>query len=689
MRFNHLLLMGGLAITIAASSCGDQKNAGTANSMTSKTDFKFIDPANMDTTVRPGDDFFEYANGGWLKSAKIPGDKTRWGSFDELADRTNKAVRELLDGVSAKNNAQKGTKEYNVANFYKSGMDSANINKIGINAIKPELDQINAITNHEQLLDVIVSLTKKGVPTVFGAYVGPDDREVTKIIAQFGQAGLGLPSKDYYTDKDEKSVANREAYKKLIQDYLKLSGQDEATAAKNAAAVFNIENKLAAASMYPAEMRDPQKLYNKFSLADLNKKTPNIDWVKLFDKLNFKGQDSLLVSNPKYYTALSAELKATSIEDWKQYLNFHLLSDMSAYIGDAAEKLSFNFYGQTLSGQKEMKPRWERVMGIINHSVGDQLGELYVEKNFKPEAKEKMKTLVKNLQVAFGERIKGLDWMSDVTKEKAMIKLNSFMEKIGYPDKWKDYSGLEIVPDNYAQNVLKANEFAYNTEIAKFGKPVDRAEWFMTPNTVNAYYNPAFNEIVFPAAILQFPFFDFNADDAINYGGIGAVIGHEMTHGFDDQGAQYAADGNLKNWWTPEDEKKFKAKTAVLVKQFNAYTVLDSVHVNGELTLGENIADLGGLAIAYQAFKKTKQGQSEEKIDGFTPDQRFFMSWAQIWRGKATKERSLQLIKIDPHSPGEWRANGPLSNFEPFYKAFNVKEGDKMYRPDAERAKIW
>lgn len=689
MRFNHLLLMGGLAITIAASSCGDQKNAGTANSMTSKTDFKFIDPANMDTTVRPGDDFFAYANGGWLKKAVIPGDKTRWGSFDELADRTNKAVKDLLEGVAAKNNAQKGSKEYNVANFFKSGMDSANVNKIGINAIKPELDQINAITNQEQLLDVIISLTKKGVPTVFGAYVGPDDREVTKIIAQFGQAGLGLPSKDYYTDKDEKSVANREAYKKLIQDFLKLSGQDEATAAKNAAAVFNIENKLAGASMYPAEMRDPQKLYNKFSLADLNKKTPNIDWVKLFDKLNFKGQDSLLVSNPKYYTTLSTELKATSIEDWKQYLSFHLLSDMSAYIGDAAEKLSFNFYGQTLSGQKEMKPRWERVMGIINHSVGDQLGELYVEKNFKPEAKEKMKTLVKNLQVAFGERIKGLDWMSDVTKEKALIKLNSFMEKIGYPDKWKDYSGLEIVADNYAQNILKANEFAYNREIAKFGKPVDRAEWFMTPNTVNAYYNPAFNEIVFPAAILQFPFFDFNADDAINYGGIGAVIGHEMTHGFDDQGAQYAADGNLKNWWTPEDEKKFKEKTGVVVKQFNAYTVLDSVHVNGELTLGENIADLGGLAIAYQAFKKTKQGQSEEKIDGFTPDQRFFMSWAQIWRGKATKERSLQLIKIDPHSPGEWRANGPLSNFEPFYKAFNVKEGDKMYRPDAERAKIW
>lgn len=689
MKFNHLLLMGGLAITATASSSSGQKNAGNASSMTTNKDFKFIDRSNMDTSVRPGDDFFLYANGAWLKNTPIPGDKTRWGSFDALADRTNKAVKEILEEVSAKNNAAKGSKEYNVANFYRSGMDSATINKQGLAAIKPQLDMINGITNEQQLVDVVMDLTKKGVSTIFGAYVGPDDRDVTKNIVQFGQAGLGLPSKDSYTDKDAKSESNREAYKVLIKQILMLNGEDEASATKNAAVVFGIENKLANASLYPAQMRDPQKMYNKFALTDFNKKTPNINWVTMFEKMNIKGQDTMLISNPAYYIALSKELKATSINDWKQYLTYHLISSMAPFVGDNAEKLTFEFYGKTLSGQKEMKARWERVMGVINGSIGDQLGQLYVDKNFQPEAKEKMLTLVNNLQVAFSERIKNLDWMSDITKEKALLKLNAFMKKIGYPDKWKDYSKLEIVADNYAQNVLKSNEFEYNYEINKLGKPVDRSEWGMTPNTVNAYYNPAFNEIVFPAAILQFPFFDFNADDAVNYGGIGAVIGHEMTHGFDDQGAQYAADGNLKNWWTPADEKKFQEKTGMVVKQFNAYTVLDSVHVNGELTLGENIADLGGVTIAYQAFKKTKQGQSTEKIDGFTPDQRFFLSWAQVWRGKATDQRTLQLIKTDPHSPGIWRANSPLSNFDPFYKAFDVKVGDKMYRPEAERAKIW
>ncbi|HTO15900.1 MAG TPA: M13 family metallopeptidase [Edaphocola sp.] len=685
MKFNHLIILSSIVLSSGLSS---SNNYDTEDG-TKKSDFKFIDRTNMDTTISPGDNFFEYANGHWLKTAVIPGDKTRWGSFDMLADNTNKEVKEILESVAAKNNAVKGSKEYNVANFFKSGMDAENINKQGIAAIQPELDQIKGIQNEQDLIKVITSLTKKGVPTVFGAYIGPDDRDVTKIIAQFGQAGLGMPSKDSYTDKDKTAEENREAYKNMIQGFLKLTGQNDATASKNANLVFGIENKLAAASLYPAEMRDPVKMYNKFSLKKFSKQTPNIDWKVIFDQLEIKGQNSLLVSVPNYYKVLSKELKATPLEDWKQYLTFHLLSGMSPFLGDATETLSFNFYGKQLNGQKEMKPRWERVMGVINGSIGDQLGQLYVDKNFKPEAKEKMLSLVNNLQEAFGERIKGLDWMSAVTKEKALIKLNGFMKKIGYPDKWKDYSHLTIVPDNYAQNVLHANEFEYNYELSKLGKPVDRGEWFMTPNTVNAYYNPAFNEIAFPAAILQFPFFEFSADDAINYGGIGAVIGHEMTHGFDDQGAQYAADGNLKNWWTPQDEKKFKAKTDVVVNQFNHYKVLDSVPVNGSLTLGENIADLGGLAIAYQAFKKTKQGQSNELIDGFTPDQRFFMSWAQIWRGVATKEATLQLIKVDPHSPGMWRANGPLSNFEPFYKAFNVKEGDKMYRPESERAKIW
>ncbi|HLU18046.1 MAG TPA: M13 family metallopeptidase [Edaphocola sp.] len=687
MRVNLLLLGAGVALALHTTSCGNNQSSGKNTSMTAKADFKFIDPANMDTTVSPGEDFFTYANGTWLKTVAIPDDKPRWGSFDELAHRTNHAVKELMENAAAKNNAPTGSKEYNVGAFFKSGMDSAAINAKGVEAIRPELDLINSIKDTESLIDVIVALSKKGVATVFGFYIGPDDRNVSKNIVQFGQAGLGLPTKDYYVDKQ--FASERNDYKKLIEDFLVMAGQDAAAAKANAAKVFQIENDLAMASMYPAEMRDPQKLYNKFSTAEFSKQTPNINWVNLFEKFGFKGEDSMLVGMPKYYQALSAKLKNTSVEDWKNYLRFHLLSTMSPYIGDKAEQLNFAFYGEKLRGQKAMKPRWERVMNVINGAIGDQLGQLYVDAHFQPEAKEKMKTLVSNLQAAFEERIKGLDWMSDVTKEKALIKLNKFVKKIGYPDKWKDYSGLEIVADNYAQNVLRANEYEYNREVAKLGKSVDRSEWFMTPNTVNAYYFPSFNEIVFPAAILQFPFFDFNADDAVNYGGIGAVIGHEMTHGFDDQGAQYAADGNLRNWWTPEDEAKFKEKTAVLVKQYNEYTVLDSVRVNGELTLGENIADLGGLAIAYQAFKKTKQGQSNEMIDGFTPDQRFFLSWAQIWRGVARPQYSMQLIKMDPHSPGIWRANGPLSNFEPFYKAFNVKEGQKMYRPENERAKIW
>ena len=648
----------------------------------------YLDRANMDTTVKPGDDFFLYVNGTWVKRTPIPGDKTRWGSFDELRDKTNKSVHTLLDEV-AKENATAGTPQFNVAAFYKSGMDTAAIEKAGITGLQKQLDAIKAIHTPQQLLDVIVENGKTGLQTVLPNYIGPDDKNVSRNIIQFTQGGLGLPSKDYYTDKDAGAEKNREAYKAYIQKILHLGGADTATAGRDALAIFDLEQKLAAASLYPKEMRDPQKMYNKFSLEAFEKQTPGISWKDVFVKMGISGQDTLLVTVPQYYKTLSGLLTSVPADTWKAYLTYNLLSDMAPYLGRDFEAAHFDFYDKTLSGQKEQKPRWERVMQIINGAIGEQLGKLYVDRYFKPEAKQKMMELVQNLQDAFNNRIKNLDWMSDVTKQKAEAKLGSFMKKIGYPDQWKDYSGLEITPGNYVQDVLNAAAFEYKRNLAKLGKPVDRTEWGMTPNTVNAYYNPAFNEIVFPAAILQFPFFDFGADDAVNYGGIGAVIGHEMTHGFDDQGAQYAADGNLKNWWTPEDEKKFKSKTKMVEDQFNKYTVLDSIHVNGALTLGENIADLGGITIAYDAFKKTKQGQGNERIDGFTPDQRFFLSWAQVWRGKSTPERAKQLIKIDPHSPAEWRANGPLTNFEPWYKAFNVQPGDKMYKPESERAKIW
>jgi len=679
------LLLGSMALsTVCFASC-QSTGEGTA----AKGDFKFIDRKNMDTTVSPADNFFQYANGAWLKSAVIPGDQTRWGSFDELGQRTLNDLHTLLDEAAANTKAAAGSKEKMAGDFYRSGMDSAAINKAGIAPLKPVLDRIAAVTSTQQLLDEIATENTQGVGGVFGFGVGPDDKNVTKEICQFYQGGLGLSTRDDYFAKDARSEKIRAEYLKYVQQILQLMGQDAATAEANAKKIFALETAFASASLSPVEMRDPQKLYNKYDVATVTKMTPGMDWKVLLEKLKAGGQDSVIVAMPKFFVEFSKQLKATPLDTWKLYLSYNLTSDMAPYLSKDFSDARFNFYNKTLRGQTEEKPRWKRVIGVVNNAVGDQLGQLYVEKHFKPEAKKRMLELVDNLQKTFAERINGLDWMSDVTKQKALAKLNSFIKKIGYPDKWKDYSSLTIVSNNYVQNVLNASAFEYNYMISKLGKPVDKTEWGMTPPTVNAYYNPAFNEIVFPAAILQFPFFDFDADDAVNYGGIGAVIGHEMTHGFDDQGAQYDADGNLKDWWTADDKTKFTAKTQQVVHQFDAYTVLDSIHVNGSLTQGENIADLGGVTIAYTAFKKTKQGQSSEKIDGFTPDQRFFLSWAQVWRGKAKPETSMELIKTDPHSPGIWRCNGPLSNFEPFYKAFNVKEGDKMWRADSVRAKIW
>lgn len=687
MQFRKVILSASFFGAVALVSCGNSTNK--ANSDAKEETIVFIDRSNMDTTIKPGDNFFLYANGAWLNKTAIPGDKTRWGSFDMLRDRTNKDVQALLVAAAQTKGAKANTAEQIVGDFYKSGMDTAAIEKAGIEPLKPLLSRIAAIASPEQLIDELAMLYKQGVHTVFSGYIGPDDKNVTQQIVQFGQAGLGLPSKDYYTEKDSISEKNRTAYMAYIAKMLEQTGLSAADAQVQAKSIFDLEMKLAIASLRPVEMRDPQRLYNKFALADFSKQTPGIDWRAFFTKLGIQGQDSFLVSVPAYYKELAKQLKATPIDTWKQYLAFHVTSDMAPFLSKNFSDARFDFYSRTLSGQKEQEPRWERVMQVINGSVGSMLGKLYVDKHFKPEAKERMLELVNNLQATFQERITNLDWMSDATKQKGIAKLNTFLKKIGYPDKWRDYSTLKIVPNNYVQNVMNAAEHDYKYELSKLGRPVDKSEWFMTPNTVNAYYNPAFNEIVFPAAILQFPFFDFNADDAVNYGGIGAVIGHEMTHGFDDQGCQYDADGNLKNWWTPEDAKQFGERTDIVRKQFDGYTILDGLHVDGSLTLGENIADLGGVTIAYEAFKKTKQGQSNELIDGFTPDQRFFLSWAQVWRGKATPEKARQLLKIDPHSPSEWRGNGPLSNFEPFYKAFGVKEGDKMFVPVDQRAKIW
>jgi putative endopeptidase len=682
MNIKHSLLAG-IAL-LALASCNDTNNTGG----NSKEARKLLDPANMDTTVRPNDNFYLYANGTWLKKNPIPADQTRWGSFNELVENNNKALHDLLESA-ANAKAAAGTKEQLAGDLYRSGMDSANIEKAGITPLKPYLDRINAITDANGILREVATEHTLGMNPLFSFGVSPDDKNVAKEICQFFQGGIGMPDRDYYFKTDKRSSDIREAYKKYLVNLMVMMGSDSATAKKDAEDEYKLEEKLAGASMTRVEMRDPYNVYHKFALADLNKQTPGVDWVSIFTDLKIQGQDSCIVGQPKFFATIAKELKATPLTVWKKYLQTQMVMDMSPYLSSNFDNAHFEFFGRTLRGQESQSPRWKRVLRVVDGSVGEMLGQLYVDKYFKPEAKKRMLELVGNLQATYAERIKRLDWMTQETKNKALTKLNSFLKKIGYPDKWKTYEGLKIVPDNYAANVFAAANWDYNYQVNKLGKPVDKTEWGMTPPTVNAYYNPAFNEIVFPAGILQYPFFSEDADDAVNYGGIGAVIGHEMTHGFDDQGRQYDADGNLKNWWTPADSAAFVTRANKVVSQFNNYTVLDTVHINGQLTEGENLADLGGITIAYEAFKKTEQGKGDKKIDGFTPDQRFFLSWAQVWRANTRPQELAQRVVTDPHSPSELRCNGPLSNLPEFYAAFGIKQGDKMWRADSIRAKVW
>ena len=669
------------AVIIGMASC----QPGASNSQA--TGRKLLDPANMDTTVRPGDNFFEYANGAWLKKNPIPKSKTRWGSFNELQENNFNALHSLLDSSASVKNAPAGSPVQKVGDFYRTGMDSTTIDKAGIAPLNDIIARINAIKDVNGLISEITLEHTQGVGTVFSFGVSPDDKNVSKEICQFGQGGVGMPGREYYYDADARTVKIRDAYKQYIPKMLALAG--DAKADKDGADVYKLELTLAGASLTRVESRDPYKLYNKFDVASASKLTPGIDWKVLLTDLKVNGQDTVIIGMPKFFTEVAKQMKGTSLETWKSYLIFHLVNGMAPYLSTSFDTTRFAFYGKTMRGQEAQEPRWKRVMQVVDGSIGDLLGQMYVDKNFKPEAKKRMLELVNNLQATYAERIQKLDWMSDSTKQKATTKLNAFMKKIGYTDKWRDYSAVTIVNNDYVKNVLASSQWEYNYDLNKLGKPVDKTEWGMTPPTVNAYYNPAFNEIVFPAGILQYPFFDENADDAVNYGGIGAVIGHEMTHGFDDQGRLYNADGNLSNWWSPGDSTNFTVKANMVVDQFNKIIVIDTNHANGSLTEGENLADLGGLNIAYEAFKKTKQGQSNEKIDGFTPDQRFFLSWAQVWRANTRPEEIASRLKTDPHSPSMLRCNVPPSNMAAWYKAFDVKPTDKMYRPENERARVW
>lgn len=647
-----------------------------------------LDLSARDTTVSPAQNFFEYANGTWLKNTKIPSDQTGWGSFNVVRDEALKNMKTILDSCLNLKDAAKGSIGQQVGDLYASALDSTAVNKAGISPLQGKLDQIKALKTPQDLLNYLTTQYTKGDGFLFAFYVAPDDKNSNVERPQFMQGGLGLPNKNYYFDKGESSQKIRDAYHTYVAKILELTIGDKTNADKDASEIISFETQLAQASKSPVELRDPEANYHLMTIADINKIAPNFDWSNLLQQLKVK-DDTLLVGQPEFYKAVSGLLKSTPIATWQKYLTFHLVSGYASWLSQPFADARFDFYNKTLNGQLKPEARWKRASSLVNGTLGDALGQLYVKKFFPPEAKEYMVNLVHNLQKAYGEKIKAADWLSDSTKQKAIDKLNAFTIKIGYPDKWKDYSSIEIDRNSLVGNLERIGEWQYNYDINKLGKPVDKTEWQMTPPTVNAYYNPSFNEIVFPAGILQPPFYFQHGDDAVNYGAIGYVIGHEMTHGFDDQGSLYNKDGNLHDWWSPEDRKKYNERAQKIVDQYNNYIVLDSVHVNGKLTEGENLADNGGLSIAYAAFKMTKEGQSNEKVDGLTPDQRFFLSVAQVWRIKTKPERMLWRINNDPHSPEMYRVNGPVSNMPAFYKAFNVKPGDKMYRADSIRAKIW
>ncbi len=680
MKTNSLLATLLAASGICLFACKENTGTSTASK-------PFLDTSAMNTSIKPGDNFYLYVNGGWVDKAQIPASESDAGAFLDLYNNTKDNLHHLLDSIT-KVSAKTGSIEQKVADFYASGMDTATIEKRGYEPLKPILAEIDAIKDPAGIMKFVTEQDKNGNSLLFNEYIGADDKNSAMNIAVFSQGGLGLPDRDYYFKTDPATQEIVTAYKNYLQKLFTLTGDDSATAAKKVMAVYTLEKDMAGSHKTNVQLRDPESNYHMIKLDALAKTDATFDWKSTLAGLGMN-TDSVNVQQPEFYTKLNNLLSATPIDTWKAYLRAHTISNYANALSSPFVQASFDFYNKALSGQSEMKPRWDRMVRATDGNLGEALGQLYVARYFTADAKKRMLDMVNNLEKAFEARINKLDWMSDSTKAIAKDKLHAFLKKIGYPDKWRDYSKVEIDKGKYFENRVSAAKNEYNYNINKLGKPVDKTEWGMTPPTINAYYNPSINEIVFPAGILQFPFFDPTADDAINYGGIGMVIGHEMTHGFDDQGSQYDKNGNLKNWWSAQDNEKFKAKTKQVVDLYNGFTVLDSLHVNGALTTGENIADIGGICIAYDAFKMTKQGQDTTKIDGFTPDQRFFISFAQIWRSKEKPEYMRMLINVDPHSPPMYRVNGPLMNFAPFYTAFNVQPGDKMYVPEDKRIKIW
>jgi len=649
---------------------------------------KAFDPSTLDSSYAPTSDFFRFVNAKWMAENPIPGDKSRFAVFDKLAESSLYTLRDVMEEAAA-SDAAAGSNQRKVGDFWSSGMDSNAINAAGAEPLTPYFEKIGAMQNADDLVAFSAWMNRIYAGAPFYTWVGQDDKNSEVQLMMFWQGGLGLPDRDDYFRKDMKSQEVRDAYMEHIRKMWLLLGADEEGATRYAETIYGMEERMASASMDRVTMRNPHATYHKMDKQGLADLAHNINWDLFFTELGAPDFDSTIVSQPEFMRALNEMIADVPLEDWKVYMKYHLVSDVAPYLSDDFVQQNFDFYSKTLRGVEELKPRWKRVVESANGALGEALGQEYVKLAFSPESKERMIKMVDDLKASMKTRIDELDWMGDTTKMKAQEKLAAFTVKIGYPDKWKDYSDLAIDNGPYVLNMLRSSEFEYQRDLNKIGQPVDKTEWGMTPQTVNAYYNPSNNEIVFPSAILQPPFFDPNADDALNYGGIGAVIGHEITHGFDDQGRQYDANGNLVQWWTAEDDSRFTERAGMVVSQYEEYCPMDSQCVNGMLTLGENIADFGGLTIAYYAFKRTAQAEGGEAIDGFTPEQRFFLGFGRIWASAYTEEAMRQQLLTNPHSPGEYRVNGTLANMPEFYDAFGVKEGDALYLAEQDRAKIW
>ncbi len=645
-----------------------------------------IDLSGFDRSVRPQDNFFRYVNGAWIANTEIPADKSNYGSFTILADRAESDLRAIIEEAAADKTRPKGSDARKIGDMYASFMDTARIEKLGATPLSAEFGRVNAIRDRVSLVRYLAHALRVSINVPINGGVNQDAKKSTQYITYWGQSGLGLPDRDYYLKQDEKFAGYRTAYVDYVERVLALAGVKDARAA--AARIMKLETHLAEVQWSREDSRDADKTYNKFTVADAGKLMPGFDWNLYLSEVRVPA-DAIVISQTTYFTALARSFDEVPLADWKLYLKFHVIDTMAPYLSNAFVQANFNLYSKTLHGIEEMRPRWKRGVQSVEDGMGEMAGKLYVARHFKPAAKVRMDQLVKNVLAALDADIDQLQWMGPETRKHAHEKLARFTVKIAYPDKWRDYGKLEIRAGDLVGNVMRANEFETNRQLAKLGGPIDRTEWGMTPQTINAYNNPVANEIVFPAAILQPPFFDVEADDAANYGAIGAVIGHEISHGFDDQGRKFDGAGNLTDWWTSDDKAQFTARADRLAKEYDGFESVPGHHLNGRFTLGENIGDLSGMAIAYQAYKRALGGAAAPVIDGLTGDQRFYLGYAQVWRRKYREADLIARISTDPHSPAQFRVNGIVVNLDPFYTAFDVKPGDKMYVAPEERIKIW